>query len=154
MRSRCLLIPLAAVLLAASLPAQQQDEIYLEITQPGLRRVAVAAPPLMVLPGTPADSETGSADDPDDHYREGWVTRGFWSYGTKGTAPGEENWGYYTGVLEPLSNGEWVGYVFDENFSYTLVPGEPAAAPLPEPANVAMLALGAASLMNTRRRRN
>jgi TolB protein len=32
-----------------------QDEIYLEITQPGLRRVAVAAPPLMVLPQTPAD---------------------------------------------------------------------------------------------------
>jgi len=33
----------------------EQDEIYLEITQPGLRRVAVAAPPLMVLPQTPAD---------------------------------------------------------------------------------------------------
>jgi len=33
-----------------------QDELYLEITQPGLRRVAVAAPPLMVLPGTPAES--------------------------------------------------------------------------------------------------
>jgi len=36
--------------------ATAQDEIYLEITQPGLRRVAVAAPPLMVLPGTPADA--------------------------------------------------------------------------------------------------
>lgn len=36
--------------------ALAQDEIYLEITQPGLRRVAVAAPPLMVLPGTPADA--------------------------------------------------------------------------------------------------
>lgn len=35
--------------------AAAQNEIYLEITQPGLRRVAVAAPPLMVLPGTPAD---------------------------------------------------------------------------------------------------
>jgi TolB protein len=35
--------------------AAAQDEIYLEITQPGLRRVAVAAPPLMVLPGTPAE---------------------------------------------------------------------------------------------------
>lgn len=44
---------LAAVVLAT--PASAQDEIYLEITQPGLRRVAVAAPPLMVLPGTPAD---------------------------------------------------------------------------------------------------
>ncbi len=36
-----------------------QDELYLEITQPGLRRVAVAAPPLMVLPGTPAEAARG-----------------------------------------------------------------------------------------------
>lgn len=42
--------------LASVAPAQ--DEIYLEITQPGLRRVALAAPPLMVLPGTPADVAT------------------------------------------------------------------------------------------------
>jgi hypothetical protein len=33
--------------------ATAQDEIYLEITQPGLRRVAVAAPPLMVAAGNP-----------------------------------------------------------------------------------------------------
>jgi TolB protein len=37
-------------------PAVAQDELYLEITQPGLRRVAVATPPLMVLPGTPAEA--------------------------------------------------------------------------------------------------
>ena len=37
-------------------PVNAQDELYLEITQPGLRRVAVAAPPLMVLPGTPAEA--------------------------------------------------------------------------------------------------
>jgi len=36
-----------------------QDELYLEITQPGLRRVAVATPPLMVLPGTPAEAALG-----------------------------------------------------------------------------------------------
>ena len=40
-------------------PAHAQDELYLEITQPGLRRVAVAAPPLMVLPGTPAEAARG-----------------------------------------------------------------------------------------------
>jgi TolB protein len=39
--------------------AHAQDELYLEITQPGLRRVAVAAPPLMVLPGTPAEAARG-----------------------------------------------------------------------------------------------
>ena len=47
-----------ALCLAASLAAAQ-DEIYLEITQPGLRRVTVASPPLMVLPGTPADVARG-----------------------------------------------------------------------------------------------
>ncbi|MCU0304825.1 MAG: hypothetical protein MUC56_12285 [Thermoanaerobaculales bacterium] len=53
-------LAIAGCLLAASIvPAQQSDEIYLEITQPGLRRVAVAAPPLMVLPGTPADVARG-----------------------------------------------------------------------------------------------
>ena len=40
---------------AAAATAAAQGEIYLEITQPGLRRVAVAAPSLMVLPRTPAD---------------------------------------------------------------------------------------------------
>jgi TolB protein len=40
-------------------PIPAQDELYLEITQPGLRRVAVAAPPLMVLPGTPAEAARG-----------------------------------------------------------------------------------------------
>jgi TolB protein len=54
---RALTIAVAAVSvwMAAAPFAAAQNEIYLEITQPGLRRVAVAAPPLMVLPGTPAD---------------------------------------------------------------------------------------------------
>jgi len=46
---------LTCVLLVA-VSAAAQDDIYLELTQPGLRKVAVAAPPLMVLPGTPADA--------------------------------------------------------------------------------------------------
>lgn len=55
-RIRLGLLPcLLALLAAATPPSSAQDEIYLEITKPGLRRVAVAAPPLMVLPGTPAD---------------------------------------------------------------------------------------------------
>ncbi len=47
------ILTILSLFLAAIAPAQ--DDIYLEITQPGLRRVAVAAPPLMVLPGTPSD---------------------------------------------------------------------------------------------------
>ena len=54
---RSTLFSLIVILLASI--AAAQDEIYLEITQPGLRRVAVAAPPLMVLPGTPADAARG-----------------------------------------------------------------------------------------------
>lgn len=56
MRLRALISFLAALITTTAISAQQSDEIYLEITQPGLRRVALAAPPLMVLPGTPAEA--------------------------------------------------------------------------------------------------
>ena len=46
---------LAAFVVFVATTAEAQDEIYLEITGPGLQRVVVAAPPLMVLPGTPAE---------------------------------------------------------------------------------------------------
>jgi TolB protein len=59
MRIRTLLLTLLLTTTALSAVAQQSDEIYLEITQPGLRRVALAAPPLMVLPGTPAEAAQG-----------------------------------------------------------------------------------------------
>ncbi len=51
-RSLCV-VPVALVLLAV--PCRAQEELYLEITRPGLSRVAVATPPLMPLPGTPAE---------------------------------------------------------------------------------------------------
>ena len=54
---RTTLLSLIAIFLASI--AAAQDDIYLEITQPGLRKVTVAAPPLMVLPGTPADVAKG-----------------------------------------------------------------------------------------------
>jgi TolB protein len=60
------LATLALCAVATFATAQSQDEIYLEITQPGLRRVAVAAPPLMVLPGTPADVARGFQDTLDE----------------------------------------------------------------------------------------
>jgi len=55
-RFRNLLIANVLCLSLCPLVVHAQDELYLEITQPGLRRVAVAAPPLMVLPGTPAEA--------------------------------------------------------------------------------------------------
>lgn len=53
--SRASLVLFALLALVATAAAQAQEELYLEITRPGLSRVAVAAPPLLVLPGTPAD---------------------------------------------------------------------------------------------------
>jgi len=43
------------MLLGTTAPTQA-EEIYLTITQPGLRKISVAAPPLMILPGTPSDT--------------------------------------------------------------------------------------------------
>lgn len=59
MRVQAFIATVAALSVGLTASAQQQDEIYLEITQPGLRRVSVAAPPLMVLPGTPAEVAHG-----------------------------------------------------------------------------------------------
>lgn len=53
---RNVLIATTVITALATQNTVAQDELYLEITQPGLRRVAVAAPPLMVLPGTPAEA--------------------------------------------------------------------------------------------------
>jgi len=58
-RFRNFLIANVLCLSLCPLVLHAQDELYLEITQPGLRRVAVAAPPLMVLPGTPAEAARG-----------------------------------------------------------------------------------------------
>lgn len=43
------------MLLPAGHASAQGDDLYLEITRPGLHRVAVAAPPMLILPGTPID---------------------------------------------------------------------------------------------------
>ncbi|MEE4272749.1 MAG: hypothetical protein V2I67_13835 [Thermoanaerobaculales bacterium] len=66
MQFRAFLAAAAVLATSAAVTAQQSDEIYLEITQPGLRRVAVAAPPLMVLPGTPADAARGVQETLDE----------------------------------------------------------------------------------------
>jgi TolB protein len=57
--ARKLITTFVLMLTLGAIHGGAQDEIYLEITGPGLRRVAVAAPPLMILPGTPAEVAVG-----------------------------------------------------------------------------------------------
>lgn len=52
--ARQAVVLLTALLLAAV--AGAQEDLYLEITQPGLTRVSVAAPAFLVLPGTPSQA--------------------------------------------------------------------------------------------------
>ena len=47
-RLRTALIP-SLILIASAASLSAQDELYLEITQPGLRRVAVAAAPAVPM---------------------------------------------------------------------------------------------------------
>jgi TolB protein len=50
------MIAVALLLLPAATPRAQTEDIYVTITQPGLRKISVAVPPMMVLPGTPSDT--------------------------------------------------------------------------------------------------
>jgi hypothetical protein len=91
---------------------------------------------MTVLEGQPGiQSETGFAFDLNDHYREGWFS-GFWSFWESVGAPFEGGaWqkatvGLSTGIL---TNGTWLGWGYDADFSSNFggledAPDEPAAA--------------------------
>ena len=101
----------------------------------------------------PGPNDTGHAADPDDHYREGWMYAGYWSYyaSTDGT-----NWDYApAGFRErTLSSGDWDGWVFAPSPTWDGgVPSTPAAAePIPEPGSLVALALGFGSVIVRKRR--
>ncbi|MCL5104948.1 MAG: PEP-CTERM sorting domain-containing protein [Armatimonadetes bacterium] len=95
----------------------------------------------------PGADETGHAGDAADHYKEGWMTAGYWSYNT---IDGREtfstsllDWGYalagFTG--RPLENNSW------DWWSYSPAPdwfgGNPdspvAATAVPEPSSIMAL---------------
>ncbi|MCL6628876.1 MAG: hypothetical protein K6U00_04665 [Armatimonadetes bacterium] len=82
------------------------------------------------VPGT---NETGYAADPDDHYQEGWMTAGYWSYWIKSNT--ESSWGWSMGGITDriLTDGCWDGWkyapapIWDSG-----EPSEPVAATVPE----------------------
>ncbi|HDL08586.1 MAG TPA: PEP-CTERM sorting domain-containing protein [Desulfobacteraceae bacterium] len=88
--------------------------------------------------------------DADDHYKEGWYS-GYWSYWLSDAAnPWEgadwtDNWEYSGSGMgsRELTDGCWDGWSFADFASYGsgAPPDEPVAA-IPEPATLALLALG------------
>jgi len=96
----------------------------------------------------PAPNDGGHSQDSDDHYREGWMTAGYWSYWNCDTNP-------YTGGVwtspwdyglagRNLTDGCWDGWSFATASSgwYADAPDLPIAASIPEPATMLLLGLG------------
>ena len=102
-----------------------------------------------------APSDAALATDPDDHYREGWLSAGFWTYWLRDADPaGAGAWtDAQTGVsARPLADGAWDGLSFDPAFSFTDPPSVPVAA-IPAPGGaLALFALTGGAIV--RRRRN
>ena len=90
--------------------------------------------------------ETGAASDPADHFREGWLFNGFWGYEIGNAAstnrPAFSESG--TGVASrTLTNNSWDAWVFSTDLDQFVIPApSAAAAAVPEPGAVTLLALG------------
>ena len=98
--------------------------------------------------GSPDDSRVPT--DSNDHWKEGWMTAGYWSYWLGGTA-NSPSWGF-SGVGmsgRTLTNNAWDGWSWAPVFNAS-APSEPVPA-VPEPASLLLLGAGMLSAM---RRRN
>lgn len=99
-------------------------------------------------------NEEGSASDPADHFREGWLFNGFWGY-LVGASPGATKpaWnssGSGAGT-HLLTNGEWNAWSFSTDFvNFTIPTPASAAAVVPEPASALLVLLGACILWRRR----
>jgi hypothetical protein len=80
-----------------------------------------------------------SAVDSDDHYEEGWLSAGFWSYWLSDDGV---DWSFSgTGMSgRALTDGAWDGWSWAPSFN-SEAPSEPIAA-VPEPAAVMLFGLG------------
>ena len=103
----------------------------------------------------PGPDDTGRAGDPADHYKEGWMFAGYWSYylSADGAAWdfGMEGFAYRV-----LSDGCWDGWSWAPSPTWDGgTPSDPVAAPIPvpEPGSLGTLLIGMAALVLRRARR-
>lgn len=117
----------------------------------------------------PGAGDTGSAGDPDDSYAEGWFSN-FWGYfvnidNSEFNFPPpdfipEPNPNFGTLLGDPYDGGSW-GFsglgagdhqLFDGSWDGWGYNGSAPAQPVPEPAGVALIAIGMTALAGRRRR--
>ncbi|MCA9442476.1 MAG: PEP-CTERM sorting domain-containing protein [Candidatus Omnitrophica bacterium] len=104
-------------------------------------------------------SDTATAGDTNDHYREGFFSAGYWSYWVGTGNPYEGgSWGFAGSGMSgrTLIDGAWDGWSWAPRFASS-VPGEPVPAEfsdgVPEPATVALLSTGVIAVVGRRRTR-
>ncbi len=104
----------------------------------------------------PTNLDKGHASDPSDHYREGWLHAGYWSYwNEKAATTGLPAWtSASTGFSRTLQNGSWDGWSWAPAPDFNgLMPANVVAAVIPEPAGLLAWAVLAPGLFVTRRKR-
>jgi hypothetical protein len=85
----------------------------------------------------PGGSETGQAADPDDHYQEGWMIAGYWSYWVKPSDTDPWTWSLVGIADRILTDGCWDGWKFAPAPTWDSgEPSEPVAAVVPEPSSL------------------
>ncbi len=98
--------------------------------------------------GSPNDSRVPT--DTADHWKEGWMSAGYWSYwlGGSGNSP---NWGFSgTGMSgRTLTNNCWDGWSWAPGFSGS-APSEPVPAQVPEPAGSLLFLTGSLCVLRRR----
>lgn len=91
-----------------------------------------------------------------DHFAAGFGLpgEGFWAYHLGGPTATDPTWtGSGVGASDrDLVNQSWDGWTWTPEGASIASPGTPTAAPVPEPATLAVLGLGALSLLRRRKR--
>ncbi len=111
-----------------------------------------------IFDGPPSDG--AAATDAEDSYVEGWNT-GFWGFFVADGNPylDDDAWGFADAGLSDteLVNGSFLGFAFAPDFDggppNEPIPAAPGASlqPIPEPASLLMLGMGALALIIRRR---